>query len=130
MTKRSIYHFDPSKYTTEIKGIFDAILSLDKISDKKIEKILRRFPKDGSELFSKHQLEAGLKYLFAEDLIYPSSSLRVTPDKEYEYLANALKMKPTRTISGVTTVTVLTKPFMCPGKCIFCHILLYHLLIS
>jgi len=29
-------------------------------------------------------------------------------------------MKPTRTISGVTTVTVLTKPFACPGQCIFC----------
>lgn len=113
MTKRSIYHFDPSKYTTEIKGIFDAILSLEKIKDKKVEKILRRFPKDGKEIFSKHQLEAGLKYLHAEDLVDLT-------EKELEYLQNALKMKPTRTISGVTTVTVLTKPFMCPGKCIFC----------
>src|SRR5690606_20224022 len=26
----------------------------------------------------------------------------------------------TRTISGVTTVTVLTKPFACPGNCVFC----------
>src|SRR5690606_12330524 len=24
------------------------------------------------------------------------------------------------TLSGVTTVTVLTKPYPCPGKCIFC----------
>jgi hypothetical protein len=29
-------------------------------------------------------------------------------------------MKPMRTLSGVTTVTVLTKPYPCPGKCIFC----------
>ncbi len=29
-------------------------------------------------------------------------------------------MKPIRTLSGVTTVTVLTKPYPCPGKCIFC----------
>ncbi|KPL78592.1 hypothetical protein ADN00_06630 [Ornatilinea apprima] len=29
-------------------------------------------------------------------------------------------MKPGRTLSGVTTVTVLTKPFPCPGHCIFC----------
>jgi elongator complex protein 3 len=29
-------------------------------------------------------------------------------------------MKPVRTLSGVTTVTVLTKPYPCPGKCIFC----------
>ncbi|MHC1770884.1 MAG: elongator complex protein 3 [Flexilinea sp.] len=29
-------------------------------------------------------------------------------------------MKPSRTLSGVTTVTVLTCPFPCPGNCIFC----------
>ena len=31
-----------------------------------------------------------------------------------------IRMKPSRTLSGVTTVTVLTKPYPCPGKCIFC----------
>jgi elongator complex protein 3 len=31
-----------------------------------------------------------------------------------------LRLKPIRTSSGVTTVTVLTKPFPCPGECIFC----------
>lgn len=31
-----------------------------------------------------------------------------------------LRLKPIRTSSGVTPVTVLTKPFPCPGECIFC----------
>lgn len=31
-----------------------------------------------------------------------------------------LRLKPVRTASGVTPVTVLTKPFPCPGECIFC----------
>ena len=31
-----------------------------------------------------------------------------------------IRMKPMRTLSGVTTVTVLTKPYPCPGKCVFC----------
>ena len=31
-----------------------------------------------------------------------------------------IRMKPIRTLSGVTTITVLTKPYPCPGKCIFC----------
>jgi len=35
-------------------------------------------------------------------------------------LFDKLRMKPVRTLSGVTTVTVLTKPYPCPGKCIFC----------
>ncbi|GAP16817.1 elongator complex protein 3 [Levilinea saccharolytica] len=31
-----------------------------------------------------------------------------------------LRRKPVRTLSGVTTVTVLTKPYPCPAHCIFC----------
>ncbi|HKY52912.1 MAG TPA: radical SAM protein, partial [Anaerolineales bacterium] len=35
-------------------------------------------------------------------------------------LLERIRMKPMRTLSGVTIVTVLTKPYPCPGKCIFC----------
>ena len=35
-------------------------------------------------------------------------------------LLRDIRMKPMRTLSGVTTVTVLTKPHPCPGNCIFC----------
>ncbi len=35
-------------------------------------------------------------------------------------LLEKIRLKPMRTLSGVTTVTVLTKPYPCPGKCIFC----------
>ncbi|MBD3163554.1 MAG: tRNA uridine(34) 5-carboxymethylaminomethyl modification radical SAM/GNAT enzyme Elp3 [Candidatus Eisenbacteria bacterium] len=37
-----------------------------------------------------------------------------------ERLLRKIRMKPVRTISGVTPVTVLTRPAPCPGKCIFC----------
>ena len=37
-----------------------------------------------------------------------------------EMLLSAIRLKPVRTLSGVSTVTVLTKPYPCPGKCIFC----------
>ena len=40
-----------------------------------------------------------------------------SPDPD---LLASIRMKPIRTLSGVTTVTVLTKPYPCPGKCIFC----------
>ncbi len=42
---------------------------------------------------------------------------KITADKNLEKL---LKVRPTRTISGVTPITVLTKPYPCPGKCIYC----------
>ncbi len=35
-------------------------------------------------------------------------------------LLSRIRMNPVRTLSGVTTVTVLTKPYPCPGKCVFC----------
>src|SRR3989338_1214499 len=35
-------------------------------------------------------------------------------------LANSLRKRAVRTLSGVAVVTVLTKPYPCPGKCIFC----------
>ncbi|HLD94200.1 MAG TPA: elongator complex protein 3 [Anaerolineales bacterium] len=31
-----------------------------------------------------------------------------------------IRLKPMRTLSGVSVVTVLTKPYPCPGKCVFC----------
>lgn len=39
---------------------------------------------------------------------------------EDEVLLSKIRMKPTRTLSGVTTVTVLTRYHPCPGNCIFC----------
>jgi len=35
-------------------------------------------------------------------------------------LVTMLQVKPTRSQAGVTVITVLTKPYPCPGKCIFC----------
>jgi elongator complex protein 3 len=40
-------------------------------------------------------------------------------DADADLLAR-IRLKPVRTLSGVTTVTVLTKPYPCPGQCIFC----------
>lgn len=31
-----------------------------------------------------------------------------------------LQVRPVRTLSGVAPVTLLTKPFPCPGKCVYC----------
>lgn len=35
-------------------------------------------------------------------------------------LLSKIRLKPMRTLSGVTTVAVLTKPYPCPAECIFC----------
>jgi elongator complex protein 3 len=60
---------------------------------------------------------------------YLSKNILVTAYREFvrrgvweedPRLLARIRMKPMRTLSGVTTVTVLTKPYPCPGECIFC----------
>lgn len=41
-------------------------------------------------------------------------------DAEEAQLVGLLRMKPRRTASGVATVTVITKPWPCGGRCIYC----------
>ena len=40
--------------------------------------------------------------------------------KPSEKLENLLKTRPIRSLSGIVNISVLTKPYPCPGKCIFC----------
>lgn len=85
--------------------IIDALSKLDNTSEKEILKILRENTKDDGGLYSKSEILAEIEKL---------------NNPLYKKLVPIIKMKSTRTISGVTPVTVLTKPFPCPGKCIFC----------
>lgn len=60
-------------------------------------------------------------YLPKHVLVYAYRELTEAGEWEEDpALFEKLRMKPVRTLSGVTTVTVLTKPYPCPGKCIFC----------
>ncbi len=76
---------------------------------RKVVDALRRYPLPGGGYLGKHLLVAAYRALvgsgeWVEDPAFLAS----------------IRMKPIRTLSGVTTVTVLTKPYPCPGKCIFC----------
>jgi elongator complex protein 3 len=37
-----------------------------------------------------------------------------------EPLLRLLKVKPTRSLSGISVVAIMAKPFKCPGSCIYC----------
>jgi elongator complex protein 3 len=70
---------------------------------------IRRYPLAEGGYLGKHVLVAAYRSL-TETGKWP----------EDQALLERIRMKPMRTLSGVTTVTVLTKPYPCPGKCIFC----------
>jgi elongator complex protein 3 len=71
--------------------------------------VLRRNPLEGGGYLNKAALVAAYNEMVAAGTIEPDVPL-----------LERIRMKPMRTLSGVTTVTVLTKPYPCPGKCIFC----------
>jgi len=86
-----------------------ARLALDEIrAGRPIAEAVRRYPLERGHL-SKSMLVAAYYDLVASG----------EWDDDPALLAR-IRMKPVRTLSGVTTVTVLTKPYPCPGKCIFC----------
>ncbi|GAB4480641.1 MAG: tRNA uridine(34) 5-carboxymethylaminomethyl modification radical SAM/GNAT enzyme Elp3 [Anaerolineales bacterium] len=70
---------------------------------------LRRNPLPGGGYLGKNALVAAYYHMTALG--------KLAPDPQ---LLARLRLKPVRTSSGVTTVTVLTKPYPCPAKCIFC----------
>ncbi|MBI5297464.1 MAG: tRNA uridine(34) 5-carboxymethylaminomethyl modification radical SAM/GNAT enzyme Elp3 [Chloroflexi bacterium] len=76
---------------------------------REVMKALRTHPAPGGGYLGKAMLVAAYQQMVEADLI-----------EEDAALLERIRMKPVRTLSGVTTVTVLTKPYPCPGKCIFC----------
>lgn len=84
-----------------------------------LEQILRG--RDVTKTLRSHPLEDGSGYLNKSMLVSIYNEMVAAGEmEENARLLERIRMKPMRTLSGVTTVTVLTKPYPCPGKCIFC----------
>ena len=102
-------NFDTTGYVREFKQIFAFLQSKARLKLNDMRQILRKYPKDGKGIFSREELVTAYRYFVDNKLIQADQNL-----------LDKIKMKPSRTISGVVPVTVLTKPWPCPGKCIFC----------
>ncbi len=79
-------------------------------SRRHLNRILRRHLKDGKGFFSADDLIFGYRALAGSHGLPPFDAA----------VLDRLRLKPVRTTSGVTPLTVFTKPFPCPGECIFC----------
>ena len=104
------YEFDPTSHERELAALIDALVALPELDARGIDRVVKRHPREGRGFFSKSQIIKGFRQLGGEarwGLAEPA------------FLAR-LRMRPVRTLSGVTPVTVLTKPYPCPGQCIFC----------
>ena len=91
-----------------VEGFVGALLSDPDLGEQALQKLFRKFPRAPGRLFRKSELIQAIR--------------RLGPHKGWpvERLTTRLRMKPVRSQSGVLPVTVLTKPFPCPGRCVFC----------
>jgi len=101
--------FDLEKHGSLLTAILLEIQATPKPSEKALTRILRSHPLPGGKVLSKSRVLDGYAQWCERE--------ERAPDPE---LVRRLRVKPTRTISGVAPVTVLTEPFPCPGECIFC----------
>jgi len=95
------------------KNLIKLIKGLEKnrpITKKKLYNLQREYTKESGDLYSKVDIITAYKQLAGDYGIgqYDPS------------LVAEIRKKPSRTTSGVTPVTVLTKAYPCPGQCIFC----------
>jgi len=106
----SAYDFDPAIHAAALKGALRGLVELDRFDAASLQQVLRRHPRGGTGFFSKSELIRGFRQ-FAGELGLEMSELEFT---------ERIRMKPIRTASGVAPVTVLTRPWPCPGTCVFC----------
>lgn len=91
--------------------IIKKISELKNSDEMEVLRIVSKNTSSDFKTFSKSQIiEAYQKY---------KKELGMSLDIEKKFL-EIIKMKKVRTISGVTPVAVLTKPYPCPGGCIYC----------
>jgi elongator complex protein 3 len=68
-----------------------------------------------------HRHPAAGSYLSKDFLVAEYRAMTAAGElRDDPALLERLRMKPVRTLSGVATVSVLTRPYPCPGECLFC----------
>ncbi len=102
--------FDPTPHRRELVSIIEEIADASELDPRAIDRILAKYPRNGTGFFSRSEIIAGFRQFGSA----------VQRNLDQDGFVDRLRLRPIRTRSGVTPVTVLTKPFPCPGKCIFC----------
>jgi elongator complex protein 3 (tRNA carboxymethyluridine synthase) len=96
--------------TSQLISLFDAVRASDNLTPVQLNALLlKHVHGENGRAVAQTQIVAAYKELTAQGVI----------PFERE-LFERLRMKPTRTISGVAPVAVLTGPYPCPADCIFC----------
>lgn len=107
------YRQTPDDYKQILITLLTELSKVKSGNPKKIPRLIYDFKNKSGSILSKGDLNTAYRKLKAE------KSIKLKAGAEQILLSN-IQMKKVRTISGVTPITVFTKPYPCPGKCIFC----------
>jgi len=113
MSYTNKYHININLNKDVLLTIINDVSTIKDPNYKKVEKILQKNPLKNGNISSKSAV-----YLSYREF-KKTGEMELPQDREKQFL-RYIQMKKIRTLSGVSPVTVLTKPFFCPGKCIFC----------
>ena len=102
------YDFDPEPHEVTVRAIVSALVERPTRDDRGLHRLLTRHPKAPGRVFSKSELIRAVRHFGPRH------------DWDAPKIIERLRMKPVRSHSGVSPVTVLTKPYPCPGRCVFC----------
>jgi len=80
------------------------------INGKKLDIIKRR-----AAFEYKAKIPSNISLLQAYHKLIKTNKVKKSPT-----LRQLLKTRKVRTLSGITAITVITKPYNCPGKCLYC----------
>ena len=100
---------DLSQYQKHLLAYLEAIRAAPDFDADTYNQITRRLAREGHPILGKDRVRLGYLALVEGGFIQAD-----------DVILQRLTLKPIRTESGVTPVTVLTKPYPCPGQCIFC----------
>jgi elongator complex protein 3 len=101
---------DLNQHRERLVAILHEVVHKPNLSRKQLDQLLRIYPRGNDGTYSRDELITAYRALAGTNGL-PSFDPAIV---------ERLRRKPVRTSSGVTPVTVLTKPFPCPGECIFC----------
>ncbi|MCX6730207.1 MAG: tRNA uridine(34) 5-carboxymethylaminomethyl modification radical SAM/GNAT enzyme Elp3 [Candidatus Portnoybacteria bacterium] len=90
--------------------IINAILNQKNVSEKQLDVIKHR-----ASFEYKSPIPTNINLLKSYHKLVSSNRL-----KPSSVLENILKTRKVRSLSGIAAITVITKPYPCPGKCLYC----------
>ncbi|MBN1889997.1 MAG: tRNA uridine(34) 5-carboxymethylaminomethyl modification radical SAM/GNAT enzyme Elp3 [Thermoflexales bacterium] len=107
--QRHGYHLDTRQHADALLALFEAVRAAEDLSPAALDHMIARHLRDAVQPLPRSRVIEAYRQMAAEGVL---------PFERAVF--ERLRLKPVRTLSGVTPVAVLTGPAACPGRCIFC----------